>query len=87
MYTEETVVDKIEILEDGQMQIRKAIRVLKDGVKISENYHRHVIAPDISSTDLTKEDERVKSVANAVWTKEVKDKFILTKQQNERGIK
>ncbi len=79
MYSEQSVIDKIEVLEDGQIQIRRADRVLKDGVKISETYHRHVIAPD---QDIKDEDEKVKAVANAVWTQEVKDAYIAKK--NER---
>ena len=76
MYSEQSVIDKIEVLEDGQIQVRRANRVLKDGVKISETYHRHVIAPD---QDIKDEDERVKAVANAVWTKEVKETYIAKK--------
>lgn len=67
-YSEESVIDKIEILEDGQIQVRRANRVLKDGVKISETYHRHVLAP---GDDLTNEDAKVVAQANAAWTKEV----------------
>lgn len=78
MYTEESIIDKIEVLEDGQIQIRRADRVLKDGEKISETYHRHVIAPD---QDISNEDERVQAVAKAVWTKEVKDKYIADKAE------
>lgn len=81
MYTEESVIDKIEVLEDGQIQIRRADRVLKDGVKIAETYYRHVIAP---GDDLSKEDEKVKAVAEAVWTKEVKAAFWGEKEKNVR---
>lgn len=41
-----TVVDKIEALMDsGVIQVREAIRIVEDGVVISETYHRHTIAP------------------------------------------
>lgn len=80
MYLEQSVIDKIEVLEDGQIQVRRADRVLKDGVKISETYHRHVIAPD---QDITNEDARVKAVAEAVWTKEVKDAYIAKKAERK----
>jgi len=75
MYSEETVVDKIEVLEDGQIQVRKAIRVLKDGVKISETYHRHVVVP---GDDLSKEDAKVQAIAEVVHTKECVNKFRVT---------
>jgi len=81
MYSEQSVIDKIEVLEDGQIQIRRADRVLKDGVKISETYHRHVIAP---GDNLDKEDVRVKAVAEVVWTKEVKAEYLKTKEKNVR---
>ena len=43
--TKETVVDKIEVLEGGQVQVRTATRVLEDGVQLSQSYHRHVLVP------------------------------------------
>ena len=84
MYSEQSVIDKIEVLEDGQIQVRRADRVLKDGVKISETYHRHVIAP---GDDLVKEDTKVKAVAEAIWTEEVKDKFLANKVLDTSGKK
>ena len=64
MITELSVVDKIEILEDGQIQVRRADKVLRDGVEIAKTYHRHVLAP---GDDLTNQDPRVVAVALAVW--------------------
>ena len=72
MYEEISVIDKIEILEDGQIQVRRADRVLKDGHIIANTYHRHVLAPGDTVTDT---DERLVAVANAVWTKDALDKF------------
>ena len=59
---------QIEILEDGQVQVRKATRVFKDGVEIAKTYHRHVLAPGESTANEVK---RVKDIANVVWTAEV----------------
>jgi len=83
MYTEETAVDRIEIMEDGQMQIRKAIRVYKDGVKIAETFHRHVVTPD---QDIKGEHDKVKLVAAAVWTPEVIAQFIAKKPKPLEAI-
>ena len=66
--TKETVVDKIEVLESGTIQVRAAIRVLEDGVVLSSSYHRHVLMP---GDDLTNEDPKVVTIANATWTAEV----------------
>ena len=62
--TKETVVDKIEVLENGIIQVRAAMRVLEDGEIISQSYHRHVLLP---GDDLTNEDPKVVAVANAAW--------------------
>jgi len=47
--TKETVVDKIEVMEKGQVQVRTATRVLEDGVELSSSFHRHVIDPQVRS--------------------------------------
>jgi len=41
--TEDTIVDSIDVLPDGQIQVRRANRVFRDGVEISKSYHRHVV--------------------------------------------
>ena len=62
--SKETVVDKIEVLENGTIQVRAAIRVLEDGEVLSSAYHRHVLQP---GDDLTDEDPKVVAIANAAW--------------------
>ena len=82
--TKETVVDKIEVIEKGQVQVRTATRVLEDGVELSSSYHRHVIAPQVrtgyekdvsagtwAATDVTGEDARVAAICTASWTASV----------------
>jgi hypothetical protein len=76
-----TVVDKIEVLEKGQVQVRTATRVLEDGVELSSSFHRHVVVPSTKSgdtwadTDISGEDARVQAVANATWTSSVKTAY------------
>ena len=70
--TKKSVVDKIEVLEDGQIQIRTANRILEDGVIISQSFHRKTIAP---LDDISGEDARVQAIANATWTAEVKTAY------------
>ena len=65
---EQSVVDKIEVLLAGQIQVRRRDQVLKDGVEIAATYHRHVLSP---GDDLTNEDPRVVAIAEATWTPEV----------------
>jgi hypothetical protein len=70
--TEEQVVDKIEVLEDGTIQVRKATRILKDGVLIAQTYHRHCIAP---GDDYQSEDARVVKAAQAFHDVETVDAY------------
>jgi len=43
--TKEIVVDKIEVLELGQLQVRTATRVKEDGAVLSTSFSRHVVEP------------------------------------------
>ena len=70
--TEDTIVDRIEVFPDGQMQIRKAIRVFRDGVEISKSFYRHVVEPGMN---LDNEDPKVKAVGQVVHTPEVIEAF------------
>ena len=69
--------------EFGHIGVRKVTIILKDGVEIAKNYHRQVpiLAPD---SDITNELPEVQAVANAVWTKEVKDKWKEEKEKREK---
>ena len=79
--TKETVVDKIEVLEMGQVQVRTATRVKEDGAVLSSSFHRHVLEPSTKAsgswadTDISGEDARVQAVANATWTDSVKTAY------------
>ena len=66
--TKETVVDKIEVLENGTLQVRSVTRVLEDGEVLSSSFHRHVLAP---GADTSTEDAKVVAIANATWTADV----------------
>ena len=63
-----TVVDKIEVLESGHVQVRTATRIVEDGNVISQSYHRHVVAP---GQDYSNEDARVQAICAATHTEEV----------------
>ena len=63
--TKETVVDKIEVLENGTLQVRTATRVLEDGEVLSSSFHRHVLTP---GEDTANEDAKVVAIATATWT-------------------
>ena len=66
--TEKNIIDVIEILENNTIQIRNANIIERDGIEIAKTYHRHVINP---LDDITNEDAKVQTIANALWTEEV----------------
>jgi hypothetical protein len=61
----QTVVDKIEVVENGNVQVRTATRIVEDGNVISTSYHRHVLA---QGDDISGEDPKVQAICNAVWS-------------------
>ena len=79
--TKETVVDKIEVLELGQVQVRTATKIVEDGTELNRTFHRHVVEPSVKNgdtwedTDISGEDSRVQAICNAVWTDSVKTAY------------
>ena len=63
--TKETVVDKIEVLEMGQLQVRTVTRVKEDGTLLSSSFSRHVVEPRYRSGRVIAEDGSV--TAAGTW--------------------
>lgn len=63
--TESTVIDKIEVYEDGSLNVRTATRVFRDGVQIAETYHRELLEP---GRTVTGRPQKVTDIAGVVWT-------------------
>ena len=63
------------------VQVRKATIILDDGEEISRSYSRHVlqcrqkIDGAWCDTDVSAEDESVRAVCNAVWTRQIKKAY------------
>jgi hypothetical protein len=70
--TKEVIVDKIEVMEMGQLQVRTATKVMEDGELLSTSYHREVLSP---GSDLAGQSQRVIDVANATWTADVVSEY------------
>lgn len=79
--TKETVVDKIEVLEMGQVQVRTATKIIEDGTELNRSFHRHVLEPSVKNgdawedTDISGEDAKVQAICTATWTDEVKTAY------------
>jgi hypothetical protein len=70
----EEVIDLIQVLEDGHIQVRKATRIYEDDIELSKTYHRHVVPPD-DMYDISGEDADVQAIAAIVQTPKKKQKY------------
>ena len=66
--TKESVADRIEVTENGCINVRTSNRIFEDGVLISHTLHRHVIVP---GADFSSESEKVQSICALIHTAEV----------------
>lgn len=66
--TKETNIDKIEIVENGTVQVRQVTRIIEDGQQLSQIYHRWAIAP---GQDYSDEPDNVKTICQVAHTPEV----------------
>lgn len=62
------VVDRIEVVENGSVQVRTKTAIMEDGKQISGTYHRHVVTP---GQNYSNEDARVQAICAATHTPEV----------------
>ena len=79
--TKDIVVDKIEVLEMGQVCVRTATVIKEDGNELTRSFDRHVLEPSTKKddawedTDISGEDVKVQAICNAAWTDEVKTAY------------
>ena len=62
------IVDRIEVVENGSVQVRTKTAIKEDGVEISNQFHRHVVVP---GANYSGEDARVQAICAATHTAEV----------------
>lgn len=63
--TKETLVDQITVVENGTVHYREATRIMEDGVKLTETFHRETLTP---GDDLAGRPANVVAICNTVWT-------------------
>lgn len=62
------VVDRIEVVANGNVQVRTKTAILEDGKEISATFHRHIVFP---GDDYSAEDARVQAICAATHTADV----------------
>ncbi len=80
--TETKVIDKIEVVENGTVQVREATRILKDGEQIAQTFHRWSFAP---GSDVSSMPANVQAIAQAAWTPEVISAYQAQQEANKLG--
>jgi len=66
--TKEQVIDKIEVVENGTVQVRQVTRIMEDGKELSSSYHRWSFPPN---SDVSEQPTNVQAICNVAWTEEV----------------
>ena len=76
--TENTSIDRIEVIEHGFIQVRQATVIERDGEFVSRTFHRWVLNPD---SDISGQEQKVKDICNVAWTDEVKAAYATFKAE------
>jgi hypothetical protein len=76
------IVDRIEVLENGCVQVRTKTVVKEDSVEISSKFHRHVVVP---GADYSLEDAKVQTICAVTHTPEVVAVYKAT-QETAQGV-
>lgn len=77
------IVDRIEVIENGCVQVRTKTAIMEDGKQISSSFHRHVVSP---GDDYSNEDARVQAICSATHTTEVIDAFKASAFNSVKGV-
>ena len=71
--------DKIEVVRNSSVQVRKATVIKKDGVELTRSFERYVLQPgtldasdNLVDTDLSGQPAEVSAICTAAWTSDVK---------------
>ena len=78
----QTIIDKIEVVENGIVQVRQATIITEDGNQISRTFHRWCITP---SQDYSDQDDKVKAICQVTHTPEVIATYKAQQEANKLG--
>jgi hypothetical protein len=81
--TEQTNIDRIEVVNSWIIQVRQATIIERDGEFVSRTFHRWVLTPDM---DISNQEQKVKDIANAAWTPEVRQAYETFKAEQAKKL-
>jgi hypothetical protein len=76
--TENTSIDRIEVVNQWVIQVRQATVIERDGEFVSRTFHRWSLTPDM---DISGQEQKVQDICNAAWTPAVKTAYEAFKAQ------
>jgi hypothetical protein len=82
--TERTEIDRIEIVNNWNIQVRQCTTIERDGQFVSNSFHRWVLNPD---DDISGQEQKVKDICNAAWTPEVRQAYETFKAEQAQRMK
>ena len=80
--TERTEIDQIEIVRNWNIQVRRCTTIERDGVFVSNSFHRWILTPD---SDISDQEQKVKDICNAAWTPEVRQAYETFKAEHAKA--
>ena len=81
MLEKKKIIDKIETIYTGHVQVRVKTVILEEDKEISKSFSRYVLSPARKTggawvdTDLSEQPEEVKAICLAFWTEELKQRY------------
>jgi len=78
----QTLIDKIEVVENGTVQVRQATIISEDGNQISRTFHRWCIVPSQNYSD---QEDKVKDICRVAHTPEVIAAYKAQQEANRLG--
>jgi hypothetical protein len=81
--TEKTEIDRIEIANQWNIQVRQATIIERNGEFVSRTFHRWVLNPDM---DISGQEQKVQDICNVAWTPEVKAAYETFKAEQAKRL-
>ena len=81
--TEKIEIDRIEVVNDWNIQVRRATTIERDGAFVSKTFHRWILTPNM---DITNQEQKVQDICNTAWTEEVRSAYEAFKIEQANGL-
>jgi hypothetical protein len=78
----QTKIDRIEVVENGTVQVRQATIITEDGNQISRTYHRWCVTP---GEDYSEQEQQVQDICKVLHTPEVIAAYNAQQEANRLG--